>query len=96
MDFIAKNQFPTKVNDTLEVVYKREHVRMRAILMRLLGSQQLALLDDVLQDTYLKALTHWQTTANGSPENPTAWLTLTAKRTAIDSLRGQKVRQHYY
>ena len=79
----------------LEDVYKNEHVRIRAILLRLLGSQQLPLVDDILQDTYVKALSSWPTRQNGVPENPAAWLTLTAKRSALDALRGQKVRQQY-
>lgn len=83
------------VNKTIEDVYKHEHVRIRAILLRLLGAKQLILVDDILQDTYLKALSSWQTTPSGAPENPAAWLTLTAKRAALDALRGQKVRQQY-
>jgi DNA-directed RNA polymerase specialized sigma24 family protein len=91
---IHKNS-SSAVNNTIANVYKREHVRLRAILLRLLGVQHLLLVDDILQDTYVKALSNWQTIPNGEPENPAAWLTLTAKRAALDALRGQKVRQQY-
>lgn len=89
-------EFVNKLStNAIEDVYKHEHIRIRAILLRLLGSQHLLLVDDILQDTCVKAISSWPAMPNGAPENPAAWLTLTAKRSALDVLRGQKVRQQY-
>ncbi len=47
--------------------------------------------DDVVQDTLLKAMTVWK--YKGIPQNPSAWLYTVAKRKAIDVFRQQKIRK---
>ncbi len=57
---------------------------MVAILSRLFGLSNLELIEDAVQDTFLKASLKWRTKL---PENPEAWLTQAAKNRAIDLFR---------
>ena len=56
---------------------------MLATLIRHVGDFQLA--EDAVQDAYAAALTTWP--RDGVPNSPGAWLTVTARRRAIDRLR---------
>ncbi|WP_425565974.1 RNA polymerase sigma factor [Pseudonocardia ailaonensis] len=62
--------------------------RVLATLVRLTGDLQLA--EDAVQDATLRALEVWP--RDGVPAEPRAWLTLTARRRAIDLLRREAVR----
>jgi len=62
--------------------------RVLATLVRLTGDLQLA--EDAVQDAVLRALERWPRA--GVPEEPRAWLTLTARRRAIDLLRREALR----
>ena len=61
---------------------------MLATLVRLTGDLPLA--EDAVQDAALRALETWP--RDGVPEEPRAWLTLTARRRAIDVMRREAVR----
>lgn len=61
---------------------------MLATLVRVTGSLQLA--EDAVQDAVVRALDVWP--RDGVPPEPRAWLTLTARRRAIDLLRRERVR----
>ncbi|MDQ2897440.1 MAG: sigma-70 family RNA polymerase sigma factor [Actinomycetota bacterium] len=61
---------------------------MLATLVRTLGSLQLA--EDAVQDAALAALRAWPRT--GVPEDPRAWLTVTARNKAYDALRREAAR----
>ena len=61
---------------------------MLATLVRTLGSLQLA--EDAVQDAAVAALTSWP--ATGVPDDPRAWLTVTARHKAYDILRREAVR----
>jgi RNA polymerase sigma-70 factor (ECF subfamily) len=66
----------------IESVFRSEHGRIIASLIRLSGSFDLA--EDAMQEAFLAALGAWQT---GLPENPGAWIQTTARRKLIDRLR---------
>lgn len=51
----------------------------------------LALAEDAVQDATLKALETWP--RDGVPENPVAWLRLTARRRAVDLVRRESARR---
>lgn len=57
---------------------------MVAILSKIFGLAHLELIEDAVQDTFLKASLGWR---NELPENPEAWLTQAAKHRTIDLLR---------
>ena len=58
---------------------------MLATLARLLGSRNLALAEEVVQDALMTALQQWP--FQGVPGNPSAWLIQVAKNRALDRLR---------
>lgn len=62
--------------------------RVLATLVRLTGDLPLA--EDAVQDAALRALETWP--RDGVPDEPRAWLTLTARRRAIDVLRREAAR----
>ncbi len=62
--------------------------RVLATLVRTTGSVQLA--EDAVQDAIERALRTWP--RDGLPANPRAWLTLTARRRAVDLIRREAAR----
>jgi RNA polymerase sigma-70 factor (ECF subfamily) len=64
-------------------VYREEHGRLTAALLRSLGDWDLA--EELVQDALVAALEHWP--RDGIPDNPGAWLMTTARRKGIDRLR---------
>ena len=58
---------------------------MLATLARLLGSRNLALAEEVVQEALVTALQQWP--FQGVPDNPSAWLVQVAKNRALDRLR---------
>lgn len=68
---------------TIERIYRQEAGQVLAGLIGRLGDFQLA--EDVLQDALVAALERWP--ADGVPLRPGAWLTMVARRKAIDRLR---------
>ena len=66
-----------------EQAVKHEGTRVLATLIRLTGDMSLA--EDAVQDAVVRALETWP--KDGVPDNPRAWLTVTAKRRAIDLIR---------
>jgi RNA polymerase sigma-70 factor (ECF subfamily) len=72
-----------------EAFFRHEAGRLVASLVRSLGAEHMQLAEDVVQEALLRALRIWP--YYGVPENPAAWITLTAKNLALDALRRQKV-----
>jgi RNA polymerase sigma factor (sigma-70 family) len=65
-----------------------EGTRILATLVRMVGSLQIA--EDAVQEAALRALREWP--RSGVPDEPRAWLTVTARRVAIDLLRREGAR----
>lgn len=76
-----------------ERLFRREAGRLVAILTRLFGIHNLALAEDVVQDAFARALETWK--FHGVPDNPAAWLMVTAKRRALDVLRRDRTAQRF-
>jgi RNA polymerase sigma factor (sigma-70 family) len=72
-------------NPSFEHLFRHQAGQIVASLTRILGWQHVALAEDVVQDTLLKAMRHWP--VRGVPDNPKAWLLVTARNRAIDLLR---------
>ncbi len=66
-----------------EQVVRAEYPRILATLIRVTGDVDLA--QDALQEAVLRALTTWP--RDGTPDEPRAWLTVVARRCAIDRIR---------
>jgi RNA polymerase sigma factor (sigma-70 family) len=78
------NQRYDAVADTIRI----EGTRILATLIRTVGDVQLA--EDAVQEAALAALGAWPVT--GVPPEPRAWLTVTARRKAIDIIRREHAR----
>lgn len=71
------------VQRAVDAAWRLEWPQLVAVLTRLVGDITLA--EDLAQDAHLAALEQWP--RDGVPHNPGAWLTVTAKRRAIDRIR---------
>ena len=67
-------------------LFRRESGRAVASLARALGDLDLA--EEAVQEAFAVALARWK--ADGAPDNPGAWITVTARNRAIDRLRREK------
>ena len=74
--------------DAAERLVREEGTRVLATLVRVTGDLDLA--QDAVQDAVVRALERWP--RDGVPDNPRAWLTVTAKRRAIDLVRREAQR----
>jgi RNA polymerase sigma-70 factor, ECF subfamily len=70
-----------------EAAFREERAAVLATLIRQLGDFQLA--EDALQDAFAAAIVAWE--RDGVPERPGAWITVAARRRAIDRLRRDRV-----
>jgi RNA polymerase sigma-70 factor, ECF subfamily len=75
--------------DDFDRIFRAEHGRVVAGLVRYLGDIDLA--EDAAQEAYLAALQRWP--ESGIPPNPGGWLTTTARNRAIDRLRRESSRE---
>jgi RNA polymerase sigma-70 factor, ECF subfamily len=72
----------------VERAFREESGRVLATLIRHVGGD-FALAEDALQDALTDALRTWPRT--GVPANPGAWITVAARRRAIDRIRRERV-----
>ena len=68
-------------------LFRREAGRMVSALVRVLGTRHLALAEDAVQDTLIRALETWK--FGPAPTNPGGWLMRSARNRATDLLRRQ-------
>ena len=61
---------------------------MIAVLTRIFGIHNLELVEDTVQETFLKALQVWK--YNALPDNPSAWLMQVARNRTVDLIRRQQ------
>ncbi|WP_205908120.1 RNA polymerase sigma factor [Rhizobium wuzhouense] len=71
------------VSETIEATYRQSAPRIRAALVRLLGSFDLA--EEALHDAFLQAAIDWP--VKGYPHNPVTWLISAGRFRTIDRLR---------
>ncbi len=76
----------------IERVFRAEHGRAVAVLIRVFGD--IALAEEAVQDAFVAALTHWPTA--GLPPSPAGWIITTARNRAIDRLRREASRLDRY
>ncbi len=77
---------------TIDAVWRMESARLIAGLARQVG--ELAVAEDLAQDALVAALEQWP--RDGIPENPGAWLMVTARRRGIDALRRRIALERRY
>lgn len=66
---------------------------MVSVLTRIFGAHNIDLVEDVVQDTLLKALEQWR--FSGIPDNPSGWLYTVAKNKALDLIRREKLKNSF-
>ena len=78
----------TSVDQQVAETIRAEGARILATLVRVVGDLHIA--EDAVQEAAMRALRQWPVT--GVPESPRAWLTVAARRAAIDVLRREGSR----
>jgi len=81
----SSGQSPQQLVDHL---FRHEAGRMIAVLTRIFGIHNLELVEDTVQETFLKALQVWR--YNALPDNPSAWLMQVARNRTVDLIRRQQ------
>jgi RNA polymerase sigma-70 factor (ECF subfamily) len=69
----------------IERVFRAEHGRAVAVLVRVFGDIDLA--EEAVQDAFTRAVERWPST--GLPPSPSGWIITTARNRAIDRVRRQ-------
>ena len=77
----------------IEAIFRAESTRLTAVMTRILGPHNLELAEDVVQDSFVRAMAVWS--KQGIPDNPSAWLVRTARNRAIDTIRRERTRRHF-
>src|SRR5215470_12088016 len=80
---------PADASACADAVFRREHGRIIASLIRLCGSFDHA--EEAMQEAFSAALRHWA--ERGVPDNPAAWITAAAYRKLIDARRRERTRR---
>ena len=76
-----------------EHLFRRESGRLIAALTRVFGVHNLALVEDVVQDAFCRALEVWK--VRGVPDRPAAWLMTTARNRALDVIRKERTARTF-
>ena len=71
----------------VEDLFRNEHAHLVAALTRTLGTSNLALAEDVVQDALVNAMYAWRF---GPPRDPKAWIVRAARNRAIDIIRRER------
>src|SRR5579872_5645593 len=69
-------------------LFRHEAGKMIAVLTRVFGIHNLELVEDTVQETFLKALQVWK--FGTMPDNPSAWLMQVARNRTVDLIRRQQ------
>src|SRR6186997_1514736 len=82
----------SEIHRTIDAVWRIESAKLIASLARIVRDVGLA--EELAQDALVAALEQWP--AQGVPDNPAAWLTVTAKHRALNMLKRGKMleRKH--
>ncbi|MEO0570175.1 MAG: sigma-70 family RNA polymerase sigma factor [Bacteroidota bacterium] len=76
------------INKQLDHLFRNEYAKVIAILTKRYGVSHIEDIEDVVQETFVKAMKVWG--YKSIPENPTAWLLKVASNGMIDLLRRQR------
>lgn len=74
-------------------LFRIEYGKVVSVIIKFLGVDNLKIAEDIAQETFYKAVKHWQ--HNGIPPNPRAWLYLTAKNECLNLLKKKKREREY-
>jgi RNA polymerase sigma-70 factor (ECF subfamily) len=83
---------PALGSEDIERVFRQEHGRAVAVLVRSFGDIDLA--EEAVQDAFAEAVRRWP--QHGLPPSPAGWIITTARNRAIDRLRREGGRAERY
>ena len=88
---VASDELPRseRAAQLVDHFFRHETGRLHGALTRLLGPQNLALVEDMAQEAMVRALRTWS--IGGFPANPSAWITRVAMNLAKDAMRHQRL-----
>jgi len=69
----------------IDHLFRGQSGKMVAVLTRIFGFKNLALIEDIVQDTFYTAMKVWP--SDDYPDNPSAWLMRVARNKAINRLK---------
>lgn len=72
-------------------LFRHHSGKMVSVLTRIFGLQHLDIIEDAVQDTFIKASLSWR---QQQPEHPEAWLTKAAKNRVLDIFRTVKAQKN--
>lgn len=76
----------------IDHLFRYQSGKMVSVLTRIFGLSHLEIIEDAIQDTFIKASISWR---NKQPDNPEAWLTQAAKNRVLDIFRKLKTEQKH-
>jgi RNA polymerase sigma factor (sigma-70 family) len=82
-----------QIQESVNHLFRHESGKMVSVLTRIFGTHNIDLVEDVVQDTLLKALEQWRFA--GIPDNPSGWLYTVAKNKALDLVRREKLKNSF-
>ena len=71
----------------VENLFRAEHAHLVAALTRILGTTNVGLAEDVVQDALVSAMQAWRF---GPPRDPKAWIVRAARNRAVDIIRHER------
>ncbi len=77
---------------TIDHLFRTHSGKMVSVLTRIFGLTHLEIIEDAIQDTFIKASISWK---EQQPENPEAWLTKAAKNRILDIFRTLKAEKKH-
>ncbi len=79
-----------KPHGIVDHLFRHEYGKMVSVLVRVFGPSHLNMVEDVVQEAFIKAISTWR--EGQTPDNPAAWLHRVARNKAIDRIRMDKSR----
>ena len=83
----------TQIPKLVDHLFRHEAGKIVSVLTRLFGPANLELAEDVVQDSLVEAMEHWQ--YGGVPDNPSAWLFRVARNKALNALNRENYKREY-
>ncbi|MEP6950239.1 MAG: sigma factor [Ginsengibacter sp.] len=78
-----------EISQLVDHLFRHEAGKLVSVLTRIFGTENLGLAEDVVQDSLVEAINHWQ--YKGVPDNPSAWLFSVAKNKALNHINREKI-----
>ena len=78
--------------NNIDHLFRHHSGKMVSVLIRIFGFAHLDIIEDAVQDTFLKASISWR---SKQPEHPEAWLTQAAKNRVLDIFRKLKTQKNH-